>query len=237
MRTALILTLCAIGVAGGAYFIWTYGTEGKEEEKLIKRLQQVESEISRLRNEFKAFKEVTRGEYEQRLVELSEEVIRLREEVSALKKSKEAEEASGQRVEMRPPSPKTDSDKKDGIGERLRRFIERGKRIQEARIRRLRRRADELGWDATKTEQVVAILEEESEQMKRLIESYGGTSPEEVDREVLMAQIKQIRIGTMDSLKSILSEDEIRQIVEVLIPRRKPFKSRRRPPDRGEEAK
>jgi len=74
--------------------------------------------------------------------------------------------------------------------------------------------------------------------MIQLFQSYGDTPPEQVDREELMGQMKQIRVTTMNALKEVLTEDEIRQIAEVLIPRRRGPRSqppnrdrRRRPPE------
>lgn len=244
MRTVLILILCAAGVAGGVYFAWAYGTEKREEEELTKRLQETENELSRLRNEFKAFKEVTRNEYEQRLMELNEEVAKLNDEVKRLKERLSKAEAglnTGEKAVMRPPPPDGDGDKKKkepkGADRMVRRFLERGKQMNEMRIKRFQKRAEQLGWDATKTEQVVAILNEESEQIRQLFQSCGDTSPEQIDREELMRQIKQIRAMTITALREVLTEDEIRQIAEIIIPRRKGAKpplgrdGRRRPPE------
>ena len=208
-------------------------------------MQETEAELSNLRNEFKAFKEVTRNEYEQRLMELSEEVVRLNDEVKTLKERLSKAEAgsdAGEGAVMRPPSPGEGGDmrrKEPASGNKMvRRFLERGKQMNEVRIKRFRKRAEQLGWDETKIEQVVAILNEESEQMIQLFQSYSDTPPEQVDREELMGQMKQIRVTTMNALKEVLTEDEIRQIAEVLIPRRRGPRSqppnrdrRRRPPE------
>jgi len=224
MRTAVILLTCAFGVAVGVYFLWAYALTDRRSEEETKQEQKIAAELSELRNQFNAFKEMTRREkndYESRIAELHDKIAVLEEKVSTFEKAQKPSNVGTKPPEtpaVQPPklaegqAPDAESGEKRGFPDMI-------QRMGEWRIAKLKEAAQKFGWDTQKTEQVIAIIVEENKQTQELFKSYEGTPPEQIDRQAIMHQIKQIHINAVESLKQYLSEDEFRQLEDIITPR------------------
>ncbi|MCX7702658.1 MAG: hypothetical protein N2234_00945 [Planctomycetota bacterium] len=226
MRTVLILLLCGVGVAGGAYLLWTYALNHEKEEQEEKIQQKTAAELAELRNQFNAFKETSlrqKSDYEAQIAQLSEKVALLEETVTALQKNQVSP------VTVKPSPPPAVQPPPSGGGNipqqesgailEKRRLSEMSEKMGEGRIEKVKEVAAKLGWGDEKTASVVAILSEENRQVQALLKSYEGTPPEQIDRQAIMQQVKQIHINTLESLKQVMSEDELRRLDDIISPR------------------
>ena len=104
----------------------------------------------------------------------------------------------------------------------IKRLIERMGRYQEERLRRF---AQKHNWDEGKREQVAAVLKEQQEQMRNLLNGIGPNT----DRRAIIEQMRQLMRQTNERLQGLMTEEEWREFRHSVKPKHPPFKPPFRP--------
>jgi len=246
MKAEMVVGAVALVVGGVALaFVILTGTGGPKTDE---HLAALEEKLARLEHDFRTYKGARQAEtaaIEERLEQLEQDLADLREKLSKMEKSAKKPAPKGEKTlkpgELEPSTPALAGPsagpvnpvpvrplgpgEKNPGGSIVGRLFERFSRYQAERLRRF---AEERGWDNEKTERVAAILKEQRDQMQDLL-----NSPEpNADRRAIIEQMRQIMSQTMDKLKEVMTEEELREFRRSMLPGRRrlrpPF-GRRRP--------
>jgi len=104
----------------------------------------------------------------------------------------------------------------------LRRLIETMGRYQEGRLQHFARKHN---WDEGKREQVAAVLKEQQEQMRNLLNDIAFNT----DRRTIVEQLRQLMEQTNQRLQALMTEEEWREFRRSVLPTRPPLRPPFRP--------
>jgi len=243
MKTEMVIAVAALAVGCAALaFVVLTQTGGAETKAVVSG--GLEETVARLEHELKSLKNLQLTKttsLEDRIDQLEQNLADIRK---ALEESKRPPKSAAKQNEplkpgrltpTLPPSvePKPPTDRpipatgqnpgqSDSRLQPLRRLIERMGWYQE---RRLRRFAQKHNWDEEKREQVAAVLKEQQEQMRNLLNDIAPNT----DRRTITEQLRQLMEQTNQKLQALMTEEEWREFRRSVLPRRSPFRPPFRP--------
>jgi chromosome segregation ATPase len=239
----VIIALIVIGaVAFGAYF-WVTESRPEKRASVAESAQVVNTEaLEKWRDEA----ESRFADFKSRIRTLEVLVGRLQKETDSLKNSlgtkptKSSEKPSdvlpAQQESNTPGALREEVKNVTREKERQdRMFEENQRRYIQFPQRRLERITQRFGWDDQKKRAVSAIVTEQQQEVKKLLEAArdeGATGQEA--RETLVEKIHQVNASTIDKLRAILTPEEAQEVERAFGPSRIIREPGGEPPPSGE---
>jgi len=227
---AVAVALSAGGVAGWALVSGPARGDGDES-----RVRSIEAEVSQIKAQLRN----RSGASEERVALIEEDLTSVLQEAQTLKdRVKQLEEELKkvrEQATAQASAPPSGPSGQHGPGGRDPRDDERAKSRQKGVLRILEHRRDGIEkfaerheWPPEKKRDVLAIVDEHDRQIREMFESFSPG--EQMDRRRMMEQFRDTQKQMMESLLQVLSEDELKELRAILMPRppRRPG-DRRRP--------
>jgi hypothetical protein len=216
---AVVALVVIVAAVFGAYL----GATRSQSEKRSSQAEPVQVVSTRDVEDLRGWAESKFKGLERRVVDLEILAGRLQKETDSLKSSLESKAVKPS--DASPPQ-QEGAIAREGIREevksvmderekqrRERMFEENQRRYIEFTQRRLDRITQNFGWDEQKKQTVAAIIAEQQQEVRKLLEAArdeGAITPEA--REALAEKVRQVNAATMEKLRAVLTPEEAQEV-------------------------